>query len=665
MVAGASLLMSPASPGRAAGSGYGGRVVITSSIGEPAHFNPAVASGSAVAMVGTQLFASPLRYDDNWNALPYLAESWGFSQDGLSLTLHLVKDAIFHDGRPVTSVDVAFSIETVQKHHPFKSMFAPVKKVETPDPHTAVIRLSQPHPAILLAMSPALLPVLPKHVYGDGRDLRTHPANRKPVGSGPFRLARDVPGKFVLLKKNDGFFLPGRPRLDEIMIRQDPDPNAQRIYMERQDAHILPLFRDAEATNRFVGNRQLIVTQKGHEGIGALNWLAFNLLRPPLDDKRVRQAIAHAIDPAFVVKVIDRARSQRATGPIHPLGPFYEPQVRTYELDLPRAAKLLDEAGLPVKPDGARFSLTLDYLPIASGLQRDIAFYIKRQLAKINIAVRVRRSKNAAEWAQRVGNWEFDLTMDTVFNWGDPLIGVHRTYLSENIRKGVVWSNTQNYRNAKVDDLLDRAGREMDATRRKALYGEFQRIVTEELPVVWLNTIGFHTIYNRNLANAPVSIWGIHSPLDELHWKEAPVKNGALPPASGSAKSPLEQVGQRAIALLGQKGLFDALEVFDDRKGGFQDLERSGLHVIGFTTRGDLFLDNSGLMKPGINISGLVDFKGNPLLERLSGARGKESDGTVTIEGLWPHPATRKVGRMRAWCGELTAEDRVCAVAWE
>ena len=112
----------------------------------------------------------------------------------LKVTLNLVKDATFHDGKPVTSEDVAFSIMTTKENHPFKSMFAPVESIDTPNPHTAVINLSQPHPALLLALSPALAPVLPKHVFGDGQDPKSHPANSNPVGSGPFMLEEFTPG---------------------------------------------------------------------------------------------------------------------------------------------------------------------------------------------------------------------------------------------------------------------------------------------------------------------------------------------------------------------------------------------------------------------------------------------------------------------------------------
>ncbi len=141
----------------------------------PRHLNPAVQSGTATGVPGSQLFAAPLRYDEGWNPQPYLAESWSVSDDGLSVTLNLVKNATFYDGHPITSADIVFSIDTVKANHPFKTMFAPVETVDTPDEHTAILRLSQPHPALMLAMSSQLLPIIPKHVYGDGQDPKSHP----------------------------------------------------------------------------------------------------------------------------------------------------------------------------------------------------------------------------------------------------------------------------------------------------------------------------------------------------------------------------------------------------------------------------------------------------------------------------------------------------------
>ena len=103
----------------------------------PVSLNPGLSSGISSGIPGAQLFASPLQYDDQWNPHPYLAEKWEMAPDGLSLTLHLVKGAKFHDGTPITSEDVAFSIMAIKANHPFKAMYAPVSGVDTPDPYTS------------------------------------------------------------------------------------------------------------------------------------------------------------------------------------------------------------------------------------------------------------------------------------------------------------------------------------------------------------------------------------------------------------------------------------------------------------------------------------------------------------------------------------------------
>ena len=105
---------------------------------------------------------------------------------------------------------------------------------------------------------------------------------------------------------------------------------------------------------------------------------------------------------------------------------------------------------------------------------------------------------------------------DASFNYGDPVIGVHRTYLSSNIRPGVVWSNTQNYVSPKVDDLLARATIEKNLDRRKALYAEFQRIVVNDAPVAFTHVWSVVTAADKSLKNLPTGIWGTLTPYDEV-----------------------------------------------------------------------------------------------------------------------------------------------------
>lgn len=481
-------------------------------LNDPKHLNPAIISGIYTGFPGSQLFAAPLRYDDQWNPQPYLAEKWEMAENGLTVTLHLVRNATFHDGKPITSEDVAFSILTVQKNHPFNTMFAPVENVETPDPHTAVIRLNRPHPAILQAMSSSLLPILPKHIFGDGRDIKTHPANMAPVGSGPFKLVEFIPGQHIILERYDKFFIKDRPYLDKIIFKMFKffDP----LALKGGEIQLLPYHSDPMQLRLFENDKNIVVTDKGYDEVAPMFWLAFNLRQKPLDDLRVRQALAYSIDRDFIRTQFE-GKAQKITGPIMPGNPFYSSDVEQYQLDVNKANELLDAAGYPRNQTGKRFVLTMDSIPETSML------YIKDDLLrKIGVELSLRTLENFSQWAEVVSNGNFMMTGDVVFTWGDPVIGVHRTYDCNNIRKGVIWSNTQGYCNPKVNELMEAAGREMNFEKRKALYAEFQKIVVHDLPVLYIMKVPCLTLHHKNLAGLNDSIWGMLSPLDNVYWKE-------------------------------------------------------------------------------------------------------------------------------------------------
>ena len=144
--------------------------------------NNALGSGTAPGTPGTQIFAGLVELDDHFVPQPYLAKSWDISPDGLTYTFHLREGAKFHDGTPITSEDVAFSVDTVRANHPFgRTMFGPVERVETPDPLAARFILKQSHPALLSCVTTLLLPILPKHVYSvrsDPHQPRQHDGDR-------------------------------------------------------------------------------------------------------------------------------------------------------------------------------------------------------------------------------------------------------------------------------------------------------------------------------------------------------------------------------------------------------------------------------------------------------------------------------------------------------
>jgi peptide/nickel transport system substrate-binding protein len=484
-----------------------GGVLVIGSTQSPRHLNSAVQSGIATMMPAAQLFASPIRMDKNWKPQPYLAERWLLSPDNRSVTLYLRKDAVFHDGKPVTAEDVKFSIETIRDNHPFKTMYGPVNAVTISDPQTAVIRLSEPHPALLLAMSTSLTPIIPKHIFGDGPDVKIHPRNSSPIGSGPFKLVEFKPGEYVVMERFDKFFLKDQPRLDRIILKLYKDPGSLLLAFERGEVDVHQNVGDPRELARAQKIPGVQMLKGAAPAIGPLIWLAFNNKNPKLADKRVRQAINFAIDKKLIVDTLLGGIHARATSPIAAGSPFHVSDVEHYDFNLAKANKLLDDAGVKPGANGVRLTLDVDAIPGSVEL-KTIQEYLKPALSKVGIEVNLRQSPDFPSWARRVASLEFEMTVDSVWNWGDPVIGVHRTWLSANIKPGVIWSNTQSYSNPKVDAWLAAAGQEMDAAKRKELYKQVQKTVVDDCPVAFIYEQSFYEGYTAKVVSPPNGIWG-------------------------------------------------------------------------------------------------------------------------------------------------------------
>ncbi|HXZ37530.1 MAG TPA: ABC transporter substrate-binding protein [Thermodesulfobacteriota bacterium] len=485
---------------------------------EPTHLNMAIVSGTPTGVPALQIFAGLVQFDENFKPQPYLAKKWEVSADGKNYTFYLEEGATFHDGKPITSEDVAFSLETVKANHPFGvAMFRAVDRIDITDPHKVIFRLNHPYPAFMAATHPLLLPVIPKHIYGPG-EIRKNPANQKPVGSGPFKFVEWKRGQHIILERNENFFRKGKPYLDRIILEFITDSNARTVAMETGATHIIPFsYLSGDDALRLAKLPQFAMTQKGYEAIGARTWFAVNLRKPPLNDKRVRKAIAHALDRNFIVKEIFRDFGKPATAPFHHAGPFYNGKLPQYELNLNKANQLLDEAGFKRKTDGMRFSLNVDWIPTPTN--QAVCEYTREQLKKVGINANLRASPDFPGWAAKISAWDFDLNFDSVFDYPDPVIGIERMYISKNI-KNLIWTNTMGYNNPEVDRLFAEAQVEQNFAKRKNLYHKVQEILMDELPLIWLQEGGFYTFYSKEFDGIPMDVWGVLNPYDTIYWRK-------------------------------------------------------------------------------------------------------------------------------------------------
>jgi peptide/nickel transport system substrate-binding protein len=415
---------------------------------------------------------------------------------------------IWHDGRPFTSADVAFTVQAFlpEVHPRARANFARVDGVTTPDARTVVFRLKEPFAPFLTCFDVTSCPIVPRHIY-EGTDFRNNPAHATPIGTGPFKLREWVRGSHIALVRNDSYFNPGQPYLDGIIFRFIPDAAARALALERSEAH-QSQFDAIEPfeVRRLAALPNLTMTTRGYEFLSPIMWLDINVRRPPLDDKRVRQALMLAMDREFIHRALFFGLGKVATGPIASTTRFYDPDVQHYPFDVARANALLDAAGLRRGPGGVRARLKALVLPYGEVWQR-LGEYTRQAFRAIGIEITL-ENVDVSTFFQRTTNWDYELSWLWLSQFGDPALGVSRVYVSSNIRRGVPGSNIMGYSNPRVDALFDEGARAVRDEDRQRAYSTVQRILVDEVPVAWILEMTWPNFLNRRVHGAITTALG-------------------------------------------------------------------------------------------------------------------------------------------------------------
>lgn len=494
---------------RAAGQTRGG-TLSTITHPEPAMLVSAISQLQSTLTICGKIYESLLRYDFDLKPIPGLAQSWTVSPDGLTYTFKLFPNITFHDGKPLTADDVIFSMTKIlpETHARARPIFTRIESAEAPDPLTVVFKLKSPFSPFLGAFDCTTAPILPKHIY-EGTDFKTNPANDKAIGCGPFKLKEWVRGSHIHLIKHEGYYRAGEPHIDEIIYRVIPDAAARSVALE-QGTVKLTQWSDIEQYDvaRLTKLPHLDMTTKGYEYFAPHLWLELNNRIAPMNDKRFRQAVMYAIDRKALLQRVYFGLGKIATGPISSKTRFYEKNVKQYEYSPDKAKALLDEMGLKPGADGKR--ITVPFLVTPSGeLYRRVAEFLRQSLLRVGIDIQF-EGTDVAGWIQKVSNWEYSMTTNLVYQLGDPAIGVSRTYISSNIRKGIMFSNTAGYANPEADRLFEEAATATSDEKRQELYSAVQKIVVEDVPIVWLLEQDFPTFTDKKLKNVTTTAIGVH-----------------------------------------------------------------------------------------------------------------------------------------------------------
>lgn len=478
-------------------AGGGGTLVVAIDT-DPGQFNPALTTSGAVHTASELMYNGLVSYDESFAPQPDLAVSWEILEDGALYRFKLRDDAVWHDGTPFTSADVAYTFEEVLTTFHSRtraSVGALLESVDAPDPATVEFRFSEPYAPLMQQLDVTEAPILPAHIF-EGTDPQENPANQRPVGTGPFMFSSYSPDEELVLVRNPDYFEPGLPKLDEVVMRVIPDAGSQVIALEAGEVDWLwgvpgPDLARLSGDDRF-GTLKTLVNPGG---ANCIMTVSFNLDRPALADARVRRAIAHGLDRTAFLERAAFGQGNVATAPVSSGIPTaYAGGLDLPDYDPDRARALLDEAGWTADGGGVRTAEgadgAADGTPLSIGVHLFPRFapygeLMKALLAEIGIDVEVKALERATMVDEVFTQRDFDTNIISYCNGTDPEVGIRRMYISGNIAP-IPFSNSSGYVNAEVDGLFDQARNTVDPEARAAVYRRLQEILVDELPYFWL-----------------------------------------------------------------------------------------------------------------------------------------------------------------------------------
>ncbi len=463
-----------------------GDTLVEGTIGEPSILIPMLAGDSASHAVAGLIFNGLVKYDKDLTITGDLAESWDISKDGLVITFRLRKGVKWTDGIEFTSEDVLFGYRTIisdKTPTAYSEDFKQVKKAEALDKYTFRVTYEQPFAPALSSWGN--LPILPKHLL-EGKDITKSELGRNPVGMGPFKLTKWTPGSEVVLESNPGYF-EGRPYISRYVYRVIPDPAT--MFLELQAGGVdwmglTPLQYTRQTESKYFETH----FNKFRYPVFAYTYMGFNQKHPWFKDKRVRQAIAYAVDKDELVDGVLFGLGKAATGPYVPNTWPYNPNVKKYEYNPDKAKALLSEAGWKdsdgdglLEKDGRPFEFTI-LTNMGNSLRMKTSTIIQWRLAMVGIKINIR----ALEWSTFINEfldkrrfeavvlgWSIGLDPDQYDIW-------HSSKTKEKE------FNFVSYNNPEVDELLEKGRRTFDINERKKAYFRIQDILADELPYLFL-----------------------------------------------------------------------------------------------------------------------------------------------------------------------------------
>ena len=428
----------------------------------PSYMDPQVQASIATYRVTTQIFDRLVSMDTDMNLVPSLAESWDVEDDKSTL-FHLRKGVKFHNGEEMKAEDVKYSLERCIASSGVNYNYLIIDNIEVVDDYTVRIVTKEPFNALLYRLSLDSASIICKSA-----DTSPEEFNQNPVGTGPFKFVSWELGGDVVLEAFDDYYN-GAPQVKHLIFRQIPEAINRTIGLETGE---VDLAYDLGITDleSLKGNDKIVVDTVPSTTVW---YLGANVGKPGLDNVKVRQAIAYAINYQDVIDIAFSGVATPAHNTMLPSSLFgYAPDTVTYDYNVEKAKALLAEAGYP---DGFKTTLWC----ADSQIMKDTSVVLQEQLRQVGIEAEV-KTMEQGNYYSATGKGDHDLFImsKTSIDPDSMLRAMYHTEAFGLSGNRSFWSSPE------VDDKLNLACVTTDQKEAEALYHEVQTIVAEEVPVI-------------------------------------------------------------------------------------------------------------------------------------------------------------------------------------
>ena len=505
---------------------------------DPDLLNPTITTSAAsnyilVGALGFMISEQLLHYDPRTGkpTEPGLAMSYPeISQDHRVYTFSIRDGVRWHDGHPFSAEDVLFTVKAAMVPSvdaaAFRASFASLASVEITGRNQIRFRMAEPYWLNDGALASDIVPV-PKHVYDPqrildhytfeqirdpkavndpvlkkfGEDFNNNPANRAPVGTGPYKFEKWQTGQEIVVRRNEDYW-GQRPHLEKIIYKIIPDSTTALAALKSGEIDFIPRLLPLQFQEQTSGPAFQEHFVKATYQIPQLAYIGWNEARPYFADKRVRQALTMLIDRAKVIETVRRGMGSMAASPFVPASPDFNPMITPLPYDPKHAAVLMDEAGwIDHNGNGIRDKDGVEFkfeILAASSNTAAVALLpiLQDEFGKAGISVTARRL-DAAVFQSTLRDQRADAAID---GWVSSLVfDPYQLFHSSSARNR--GSNYYNFRNPTADHIMEQARVEFDAEKRKQLYWRFQDIFHDEQPYTLLYYPENAAAYHKRLQN--------------------------------------------------------------------------------------------------------------------------------------------------------------------